>query len=275
MARNFTEEDRKAGLTLIVKPVDDPEHPVDAKQFLETASRWLASLTTFASESGLSIRWEIAELRRSSALLEVVPIDTITGIIAQSVARGWGGAMQEMESQGFAPAGISPNTVRAIEHFAASANDLAITISSGDEHFSKPVTPQTQKRLKEAVAALPSEEYSQEGTIRGSLAVLNSWNSEDRWFRLRVPLAPDKQIRCVYDDEGLITALGSTFEKLVAVTGQLHYRKGELWPFRIDVGSIRSQEPMTLGKFLENMRPISLPVGMDSVSAIRSLRDAE
>ena len=150
-----------------------------------------------------------------------------------------------------------------------------MSVTTGDELTAQPITINTQKRLKEAVAALPSEEYAQEGTLRGALAVLNSWNKDERWFRLRVPLAPDKQVRCTYKDEHLISALGDTFEQLVDVKGLLFYKRSEVWPHRVEVHSVRKVGTFSLDSFLENMKPFSLPPRMDSVSYIRSLRDAE
>jgi hypothetical protein len=275
MARNFNIEEHKAGLTLIVKPVDDPERPVDAEQFLQAATKWLASLTSFASDSGLEIRWEIAELKRSSALLEVIPVDVRTGIIAASVARNWKKVVRQIEETGTPPNEVRPETLRDIERFTSEGNNLAMVVSAGDERETQPITVATQKRMKEAVAALPSQEYSQEGTLRGNLAVLNSWNQDERWFRLRVPLAPDKQIRCVYKDESLIGALGDTFEKLVDVTGLMHYRKTEVWPHMVQVSSIKPVHSSSLDFFLSKMRPFNIPAEMDSVSYIRSIRDGE
>lgn len=275
MARNFSTEEHRAGLTLVVKPVDDPEQPVDAEQFLQAASKWLASLTSFASDSGLHVRWEIAELKRSSAVLEVIPVDINTGIIADSVARDWGTVVKEIENTGISSRAILPATIRDIEQFTSAANHLTMIVHAGDDNVPQPITINTQKRIKEAVAALPSDEYSQEGTIRGNLAVLNSWNPDERWFRLRIPLAPEKQVRCLYADEKLIAELGDTFEKVVDVRGTLHYKKGEAWPHRIDVHSIQKQTPLSLDEFFSQMQPIPLPAGTDSVSAIRSLRDGD
>jgi hypothetical protein len=275
MARNFNAEDHKAGLTLVVRPVDDPERPVDAEQFLQTATKWLASLASFACDSGLQVRWEIAELKRSSAVLEVIPVDVRTGIIATSVSKDWKRVVKEIETTGIPPREISAATIRDIEQFTSAANVLSVAISSGDDLSIQPITVEMQKRLKEVIAALPSDEYTQEGTIRGRLAVLNSWNPEERWFRLRIPLAPEKQLRCIYTDEGLISDLGDTFEKLVDVTGLMHYKKSEIWPSLIEVRSIRKLPELSLDKFLADLRPFPIPDGMDSVRYIRSLRDAE
>src|SRR5665213_3813870 len=275
MARNFSEEEHRAGLTLVVKPVDDPERPVDAEQFLQAATKWLASLASFAADSGLQVRRELAELQRPSAVLEVIPIDLQTGLIADSVAKDWGTVVTEIESTGGSSRIMSPSAMRDLEQFTSAANHLTMTVSAGNEPQARPITVNTQKRVKEAVAALPSEEYSQEGTIRGNLAVLNSWNPDERWFRLRIPLAPEKQIRCVYANDQMIGELGDTFEKTVNVSGTMHYRKGEVWPHRVDVKTIEKLTPLSLDEFLARMQPIPLPIGMDSVSAIRSLRDGE
>ncbi|WP_213806814.1 hypothetical protein [Granulicella sp. dw_53] len=275
MARNFSSEEHKAGLTLVVKPIDDPDRPVDAEQFLQAATKWLASLSSFASGSGLHVRWEIAELKRSSALLEVIPVDIRTGIIANSVAKDWKRIVKEIETTGIPPKDLNSTTIRDMEQFSSTANGLSVVISAGEDPTVQPITVSTQKRLKEAIGALPSDEYIQEGTIRGRLAVLNSWNPEERWFRLRIPLAPEKQVRCAYADEGLISDLGDTFEKLVDVTGLLHYKKDEIWPSVIEVRSIRKLPELSLSEFLTMMRPIPTPDGMDSVKYIRSLRDGE
>lgn len=186
MARNFNSEEHRAGLTLVVKPADDPDRPVDAERFLETATKWLASLASFASDSGHNVRWEIAELKRSSALLEVVPVDVSTGLVAASIAISWSEAVREIERSGSAPAHFRPATIRDIEQFASVASDLTTTVRAGEDSAAWPISVMTQKRLKDAVAALPSDEYVLEGTIRGRLAVLNSWNPKERWFRLRL-----------------------------------------------------------------------------------------
>ena len=203
MARMFSHDDRLSGLTLVVKPVDDPEKPVDAEQFLQAATKWLSSLTSFASSSGLDVRWEIAELRESSAVLEVIPVEVRTGIIATSIAKGWKQVVREIEDTGRAPNTVRPDTVREIEQLISAGNHFTMTIRAGADKEPQSITVMTQKRAKEAVASLPSEEFSQEGTVRGSLAVLNSWNKDERWFRLRIPIAPDRQVRCAYKDEAL------------------------------------------------------------------------
>ena len=275
MARNFSKEEHEAGLTLIVKPIDDPERPVDAEQFLQAATKWLTSLASFAFDSGLQVRWEIAELKRSSAVLEVIPIDIKTGVIARSVARDWSNNIREIEFSGASSRAVVPSTIRDLEQFTSVANSMSVVVSTGEDAQTQAITANTQKRVKEAVASIPEDDYAQQGTIRGNLAVLNSWNPDERWFRLRIPLAPDKQVRCVYTREDLIGALGDTFEKAVDVSGVLHYRKGEVWPHRIDVSEIRKLSSMSLTEFLDSMKPVILPPGMDSVSIIRSMRDGE
>ena len=275
MARNFSTEEHKAGLTLIVKPADDPERPVDAERFLQTASKWLASLDSFALDVGLKVRWEIAELKRSSALLEIVPVNIATGLIASSIAENWNDVVREIERTGTPPVSLQPATLRDLEQFVTTTNDLAVTVRVGDEPIVQTISANTQKRLKDAIAALPSEEYTQEGTIRGTLAVLNSWNPRERWFRLKLPLVPDKQVRCAYSDENLIAELGDTFEKTLDVKGILHYRRSEAWPFFVDVASVSKLPDITLEAVEKLIQPIVIPHGLDSVSYIRSVRDAE
>ncbi len=276
MARSFSPEEHRAGLTLVVKPLDDPDRPVDAEQFLQAATKWLASLTSFASDFGHDVRWEIAELKRSSAVLEVIPVDVQTGLIADAIATKWNKTVRQIEASGAPPDDLSPKTLNDLQHFTSTANDLSVSVLTGQENdWPHTITVETQRSLQKAVAALPAERYTVQGTLRGRLEVLNSWNPRERWFRLRLPLAPDKQVRCVYDSEALITELGDTFERLIDVTGTLHYRTAEAWPFLVEVATIRKLRNKSMEEVEANIRPIPLPDGLSSVESVRRLRDAE
>jgi hypothetical protein len=154
------------------------------------------------------------------------------------------------------------------------------TVTLGDGTKKKPflVTAETQRRVEQAVAAASStvpREYSVRGKLRGRLAVLNSWNPDERSFRLQVTLAPGKPVTCTYRDEHLVNELGSGFEGVTEVDGLLHYRREEVWPHRAEVDAIRvlAREQVTSLKDLVGL--LQLPGGLDSVSYVRSLRDAE
>ena len=110
------------------------------------------------------------------------------------------------------------------------------------------------------------------GTLRGRLAILNSWNPAERSFRLQFPLSPTKPVNCIYRDERLVNELGSGFEGIVEVSGLLHYRRGDLWPHRADVDAITilSHQRLVSLKDLVGLHP--LPAGQDSVSYVRSLK---
>lgn len=131
-----------------------------------------------------------------------------------------------------------------------------------------------EEAVNAASLAVPRE-YSVRGNLRGRLAVLNSWNPEDRSFRLQVTLAPGKPVNCTYRDEHLVNELGAGFEGVAEIDGLLHYRREEIWPHRAEVDAIRvlAREQVTPLKELVGI--LRLPRGQDSVSYIRSVRDAE
>jgi hypothetical protein len=275
MARKLYNKGMTSSLTLIVKPAEDPTELVDADKFIATASKWLSALSTFASDQGLHVRWEIAGLEQSSAIVEVIPVDVTTGLIASDIASKWDSALREVESTGRPPDTVQPTSLRAMAEFVSSTSELSVAIRSGAISEPHPISAATQKRLLDAVSLLPPQEYQITGTVRGRLAVLNSWNPKERWFRLQLPLAPDKYVKCVYGDVRLIEELGQTFEHLLEVTGTLHYELGQPWPFHIDVDRVRQvpQRPsMTIDELIGT---IKLPPGVDSVSFVRGLRDAE
>jgi hypothetical protein len=275
MVKKLNQRELNASLTLIVKPPDDPEKPVDAQLFLETATKWLHALATFAVEQGRQVRWEIADLQRSSAVVEVLPVDVVTGVIASDLAENWESAIRSIEQQAAPPASITPKAIRAIGEFVNAVSDLSVAIKTGGEPTPHQISPVTQKRFLDATAALPPEEYALKGTVRGRLAVLNSWNPKERWFRLQLPLAPDKHVKCVYTDEMLIEELGETFEDLLEVTGTLHYHFDDPWPSHVEVDHVRplpKQPAMSLDQLIGSLK---LPRGLDSVTYVRSLRDAE
>lgn len=118
-------------------------------------------------------------------------------------------------------------------------------------------------------------QYSVRGKLRGRLAVLNSWNPQERFFRLQIPLAPGKPVICTYRDEELVSALGAGFEGVVEVEGLFHYRREEVWPNRAEITGIRILAREQMRSLQDLVGLFRLPEGQDSVSYVRSLRDAE
>jgi len=73
----------------------------------------------------------------------------------------------------------------------------------------------------------------------------------------------------------LTAELGESFEGMVEITGQLKYKPGHPWPFAADVQRITAlpRKPKVSLKDLVGL--IKLPEGHNSVSYVRSLRDAD
>jgi len=256
----------------------DPRNPnVDANEFFATAEKWLHALRVFAKEQGQEVRWEIVGLQKSSALVQVRPVRIKTRKPASGLVRKWGEGLKQIERTGRSAPKFTPESLVALRDFAFSVPESVIVyMGNGKEHL--PITPFTQRRIEQAVSQFPEpqrKEYTEQGSVRGRLAVLDSWNPEERSFRLQLPLAPTKPVKCTYQDSSLVAELGEGFEGMVEITGQLHYRPAQPWPYTAEVKRIRvlPREPTIGLKDLVGL--IHLPEGLDSVSYVRSLRDAE
>jgi hypothetical protein len=252
---------------------------VDADDFFFAAEKWLRALKIFAKEQGEHVKWEIVDLKKSSALVQVQPVKVKTGRPLPALVRKWEEGFKKTEKTGKPAPKFTPESLSALHDFVFSipANTV-VSIGNGSASERHKVTPLTQRRIEQALAAFPPEprkEYVAQGSVRGLLAVLDSWNPDERSFRLKLPLAPAKPVKCTYRDESLTTELGESFEGMVEITGRLKYKPENPWPYAADVEHISAlpRKPKVSLKDLVGL--VKLPEGQDSVSYVRSLRDAE
>jgi hypothetical protein len=276
-ARRKTTKPTQPSLSLKIESADEKHPHVDADDFLTTAEKWLESLKAFAAEQGQQVKWEIVDLRKSSALIEVQPVKTKTHKPAVTLVKRWDEGIRRIERTGRPPAGFRPQSLVALKEFVSSLPKNAV-VKVGN-HAGPPLqlTALTQRRVEEASRLMPVEakrEYSTRGSIRGRLAVLDSWKPEERFFSLQLPLAPNQPVKCTYLDPHLVSRLGDSFEGAVEITGKLQYKPDRPWPFAVDVENIRplNEVPVSLKDLVGLVR---LPAEIDSVSYIRSVRDAE
>ena len=266
-------------LSLLVKPEEKGERNVDAEYFFAVAERWLKALQAFANDAGQQVTWEIVGLQKSSAFVQVRPVEPETRTPVPALVRSWDAGVREIERTGRPAGGFKAGSLKALEELVWSVSpDTAVSLGNGGKRKALQITAETQRRVEEAVKTISSTvplEYSVRGSLRGRLAILNSWNPAERSFRLQIPLAPGKPVVCTYQNEGLVTALGSGFEGIIEVEGLLHYRREEVWPHQAEIDTIRvlSHEQVTSLKSLVGL--LRLPEGQDSVSYIRGIRDAD
>jgi hypothetical protein len=268
----------RPGLSLKVESLDRSHPRVDADEFLSTAEKWLRALKAFAVEQGQQVKWEIVDLRKSSAFIEVQAVKVKNHKPATALIRKWDEGLRKIEKTGRPPAKFTPASISALKEFVSSVpKDAVVSLGNGSAHGRLQITALTQRRVEEAAQRLPQEpkrEYVTQGSVRGRLAILDSWKPEQRFFSLQLPLAPNKPVKCTYRDQTLVAALGDSFEGTVEITGTLHYHADQPWPHTAEVENIRPLHPPNVGlKDLVGL--IELPTGQDSVSYIRSVRDAE
>lgn len=270
---------KQPALFLKLETTDRSNPNVDAEKFFDTAEKWLGALKAFAIERGEHVTWEIVDLRKSSAFVQVQPVKIRTGKVAPSLGKYWNEGLRKIEKTGRPVAEFTAESLAALQEFVSSIpQDTIVSVGNGSPNGRRVITALTQGRVLEAVSRLPREqrrEYLERGSIRGRLAVLDSWNQDDRSFRLQLPLAPNRHMKCTYHDISLVSSLGQGFEGMVEITGDLRYKPNQPWPYSAEVSEIRvlPREPVVSLKDLAGL--IQLPNGQDSVSYIRSLRDAE
>lgn len=264
-------------LSLKLETADKSRPNVDVDDFLSTAEKWLRALKTFAKEQGEHVKWEIVDLRKSSALIQVQPVRIQTGKPVPKLVRKWDSGLRQMEETGRPVSTFSPESMSALYAFIVSVpRETVVSVGNGTSRL--PITSYTQHAIEAVVRHLPEQpraEYLAQGSIRGRLAVLDSWNPEDRSFRLQLPLNPTRPVKCTYRDVSLVSALGVGFEGMVEITGKLKYKPEQPWPFAADVDQIRVLPRKPAVGLNELVGLVHLPEGQDSVSYVRSLRDAE
>ena len=266
-------------LSLKLETTDKNKPNVDADDFFKTAERWLSALKAFAKEQGEHVKWEIVDLKKASAFVQVQPVKIKTGKPAPTLARKWEEGLRTIEKTGKPAAKFTPESLSALHDFVFSIpKDTIVSIGNARTQERHRITALTQKRVEQAATQFPPEpktEYVSQGSIRGRLAVLDSWDPDERSFRLQLPLVPTKPVKCTYRDISLVAELGEGFEGMVEISGQLKYRPEQPWPYAVDVEHILvlPRRPKVSLKDLVGL--VKLPEGQDSVSYVRSLRDAE
>jgi hypothetical protein len=270
----------RPSLSLHVEPAETKLQNVDAEQFFGLAEKWLKALKAFASDTGLHVRWEIIELKKASAFVQVRPVEAQTLRPIPTLVRDWDNGIRSVQKSGRPPEGFKLASLQALQEFVkAVPSDNMVSLGRGATKKSPLfLTAETQRMLEQAIAVASSQiplQYSVRGTLRGRLAVLNSWNPDERSFRLQISLAPGKPVNCTYRDEQLVRALGAGFEGVVEVEGLFHYKREEVWPNRAEVFGIRLLAREQVNSLQDLVGLIRLPEGHDSVNYVRSLRDAE
>lgn len=266
-------------LSLKIETTDSKTRNVNVDDFLTTAEKWLNALKAFALEQGALVKWEIVDLKKSSAFIQVQPVKVNTRQPAAKIVKTWDDGLRKIEKTGRPPANFTPVSLAALKEFVFSVpQNTVVSVGNGLAGAALHITALTQHRVEEAAQRRPVEvprEYVSQGSVRGRLAVLDSWKPEERSFHLQLPLAPDKHVKCTYRDPALVTSLGSGFEGTVEITGLLRYKPEQPWPYAADVDRIRVLPRSPEVSLRDLVGLIRLPENMDSVSYIRSVRDAE
>src|ERR1035441_10359828 len=107
-------------LSLLVEPVEQGYRNVNAEHFFASAERWLKALQAFASDAGRRVTWEIVELKKSSAFVQVRPVEPQTRKPVPALVRKWDSGLREVERTGRPPRNFTANSLVALQEFVRS-----------------------------------------------------------------------------------------------------------------------------------------------------------
>src|SRR5260370_33396863 len=163
------------------------------------------------------------DVNKSSAFTEVQTVKVNNGKPIPTLARNWDYGLRKIEKTGTPAPKFTPDALSALHDFVFSIpKDTVVSIGNGSTHERHQITPSTQRSVQQAATHFPPQprtEYVSKGSIRGRLAVLASWNPEERSFRLQLPLAPARPVKCTYRDTNLVSYLREAFERMMEING--------------------------------------------------------
>src|ERR1700737_3402913 len=87
-------------LSLKLETTDRNNPNVDAEDFFTTARRWLEALKAFAKDQGQNVKWEIVDLRKSSAVIQVQPVKVRTGKPVPTLVKKWDEGFRKIAKTG-------------------------------------------------------------------------------------------------------------------------------------------------------------------------------
>jgi len=139
-------------LSLKIETTDSKTRNVNVDDFLNTAEKWLSALKAFALEQGELVKWEIVDLRKSSAFIQVQPVEVRTRKPAAKLVKTWDDGLRKIEKTGRPPAKFTPVSLAALEEFVFSVpQNTVVSVGNGLAAAALPITALTQHRVEEAV----------------------------------------------------------------------------------------------------------------------------
>src|SRR5437773_9781579 len=104
-------------LSLKLETTDKTRRNVDADDFFFAAEKWLRALKIFAKEQGEHVKWEIVDLKKASALVEVQPVRVETGKPVPNLVRKWEQGLKKVEQTGRPAPKLTPDALSALRDF--------------------------------------------------------------------------------------------------------------------------------------------------------------
>jgi hypothetical protein len=101
-------------LSLKIETTDSKTRNVNVDDFLTTAEKWLNALKAFAVEQGTLVKWEIVDLKKSSAFIQVQPVKVNTRKPAAKLVKTWDVGLRKIEKTGRPPADFTPVSLAAL-----------------------------------------------------------------------------------------------------------------------------------------------------------------
>jgi hypothetical protein len=116
-------------------------------------SRALAeSATGVCFRYGQRVAWEIVELKKSSAFVQVRPVEPRSRKPLPGLVRQWDTGIRELERSGRPPKGFKANSLGGLQEFVQSVpSNAAVTVANSSKKKLIPINATMQRRVEEAV----------------------------------------------------------------------------------------------------------------------------
>jgi hypothetical protein len=145
-------------LSLKLETADKNKPNVDVDDFLFTAEKWLRALKTFAREQGVHVNWEIVDLKKSSALIQVQPVGVKTGTPVPTLVKKWDHGLRQIEKTGRPVPKFTPEALSALQDFVISIpRDTIVSVGGGA--VPTHITAYTQRRVEYRLPRYPRSSH--------------------------------------------------------------------------------------------------------------------
>lgn len=204
--------------------------------------------------------YEIVDLKKSSATIEALPEHTMNGRYMEVHQLFYDSLAAIQHGRRLDPR-LDYQAIRSFQQFTPPLNKEGNSLSIDGLQLTSRFTAELKKLLE--------PEISSSGSVTGLLEAVTT--HENNVFTLYPPIR-NEAVACRFDKNQLEFVLAA-HGKNVTVYGLLHFAKGQSCPVRVDVDTFDAHPDEADLPGMMDLFGITSGNGIDSVQAVRELRD--